>query len=285
MSNTIGIVGIGLVGTALSELLIKAGYTVGGYDIRAEQNLVLANLGGRAHHSAADVFKQYPQVILSLPTSDDVRKVLGDAVPGSLIIDTSTGDPADSREFGDRLSARGVAYVDATLGGSSKQIRNREAICICGGSEEAFTRAESVLAIIAARVFHVGPCGAGASMKLVLNLALGLHRAVLAEALTYADACGIDPAQALEILKAGPAYSKAMDVKGAKMLSANYEPEARLTQHLKDVRLILETGARHEAWLPLSDQHRVLLELAEAAGFGASDNSAVIEAYRKENRR
>jgi 3-hydroxyisobutyrate dehydrogenase-like beta-hydroxyacid dehydrogenase len=117
-------------------------------------------------------------------------------------------------------------------------------------------------------------------MKLVLNLVLGLHRAVLAEALCFASAMDLDPAAALEVLKAGPAYSRVMDTKGHKMLACDFSVEARLSQHLKDVRLILAAGARCGAHLPLSFVHRMILEQAEAAGFGPADNSAVIQAFR-----
>jgi 3-hydroxyisobutyrate dehydrogenase-like beta-hydroxyacid dehydrogenase len=119
-------------------------------------------------------------------------------------------------------------------------------------------------------------------MKLVFNLVLGLHRAVLAEALSFAGSYGIDPAAALEVLKAGAAYSKVMDIKGGKMLSGDFTPEARLSQHLKDVRLIVAAAERCGAMVPLSEIHRELLERAEAAGFGAMDNSAVIKAFEVE---
>jgi 3-hydroxyisobutyrate dehydrogenase-like beta-hydroxyacid dehydrogenase len=285
--GAVGIIGVGLVGTALAELLLEKGYNVGGYDIAPPQLRNLARIGGTAHRSSAEVFAAYPQVILSLPNSEVVLQVLAEFGPGipagCQVIDTSTGDPAHSRKAGAELVARGVEYLDATLGGSSRQIRNHEAICLCGGTPRAFERAGDLLRLIAAQVFHLGPAGAGAAMKLVLNLVLGLNRAALAEGLAYAIACGIDAAKALEVLKAGPAYSRAMDVKGEKMLRHDYKPEARLAQHLKDVRLILATGEQAGVRLPLSAAHRALLEAAEAAGFGAADNSAVFEAYRKRN--
>ena len=104
-------------------------------------------------------------------------------------------------------------------------------------------------------------------MKLALNIAIGLHRAVLAESLAFAENNGIDPALALAILKAGPAYSRAMDVKGAKMLARDFTPEARLAQHLKDVRLILETGRRTGSRLPLSAVHEALLARGRGSWF------------------
>jgi len=93
------------------------------------------------------------------------------------------------------------------------------------------------------------------------------------------DNLEVDPATALEVLKAGAAYSKVMDIKGGKMLSGDFTPEARLSQHLKDVRLILAAAGQCGAKVPLSEIHRALLEQAEAAGFGALDNSAVIKAF------
>jgi len=198
------------------------------------------------------------------------------------VIDTTTGEPEEMAGFGARLAGRSIAYLDATIGSSSRQVREGEAILICGGDPAAFARCADLFALCCRKAFHVGPCGSGARMKLALNLVLGLNRAVLGEGLEYARACGIDPAEALEILKAGPAYSRAMDTKGRKMLTGDFEPEARLSQHLKDVRLILAAGERCGAKLPLTTVHRALLEQAEAAGYGASDNSAIIHVFRKD---
>jgi len=136
-----------------------------------------------------------------------------------------------------------------------------------------------VLAAFSRQSFHMGAAGSGNRMKLAMNLVLGLHRAVLAEGLAFARANGIDPHSALEVLKAGPAYSRVMDIKGEKMIARDFTPQARLSQHLKDVRLILEVGERCAAMLPLSAVHRELLRKLEDAGFGAEDNSAVIRAF------
>ena len=128
-------------------------------------------------------------------------------------------------------------------------------------------------------MYHVGPCGSGIRMKLVFNLVLGLNRAVLAESLAFASRYGLSSRQALEILKVGPSYSRVMDTKGPKMLRRDFEPEARLSQHLKDVRLILAAGESCGAKLPLSELHSRLLADAERLGFGAADNSAIFESF------
>lgn len=280
-----GIIGLGLVGGALAERLIKSGYRVTGYDVRSEQRDALSRLGGEPLASNAEVVRGASRLILSLPTSEIVARVLDeierDLAPGAVVIDTTTGAPHDSAACAARLEELGVDYVGATIGGSSRQVREGDAIFICGAKEEAFRRCADLLAVCSRRVFHVGPPASGAAMKLVLNLVLGLNRAALAEGLEFARACGIDPGLALEILKAGPAYSRAMDTKGQRMLSGDFEPEARLSQHLKDVRLILAEGEKVGARLPLSEAHRRLLEEAEAAGLGQADNSAIIKLFQK----
>jgi 3-hydroxyisobutyrate dehydrogenase-like beta-hydroxyacid dehydrogenase len=116
-------------------------------------------------------------------------------------------------------------------------------------------------------------------MKLVTNLVLGLNRAALAEGLAFAGALGLDAGRALALLRDSAAHSRVMDGKGEKMVRGDFEPQARLAQHLRDVRLILAESEAAGLPLPLSLAHRRLLEAAEAAGYGPLDNSAVIRAY------
>jgi 3-hydroxyisobutyrate dehydrogenase-like beta-hydroxyacid dehydrogenase len=277
-NEPVGIIGLGLLGGAIAERFTKAGFTVYSFDVRPE-------CGGAAE-SAADVARRARRIVLSLPTSDICAAVIEEMEPhlaaGALIIDTTTGDPEQIAGFGAALTNRGVRYLDATVGGSSKLVREGAAIVMVGGDPGAFADSRDLLECFSRRAFHVGPCSSGARMKLVFNLVLGLNRAVLAEALSFAASYGIDPAAALEVLKAGAAYSKVMDIKGAKMLTGDFTPEARLSQHLKDVRLILAAAQRCGAMVPLSEIHRELLARAEAAGFGAMDNSAVIKAFEAE---
>ena len=117
-------------------------------------------------------------------------------------------------------------------------------------------------------------------MKLVTNLVLGLNRAALAEGLALGEAIGLDPEMTLRVMRRSPAYSRIMDVKGEKMIRSEFSPDARLSQHLKDVRLMLELGERAGLPMTLSAAHRAALEQAEADGLGALDNSALIQVLR-----
>lgn len=281
---TIGCIGIGLLGTALATRLAAAGHQLTGYDPDPAAAARLGALGGRALSSAADVAVSAGVLIWSLPGPVQVRETVKAIDPfvrdGSILLDTTTGDPGDVVRHAALFAARGVHYLDCEIGGSSRQTAAGEAIILCGGDPQAFSACRGILDAISSRIFHTGPAGTGTRMKLALNIAIGLHRAVLAESLSFAERNGIDPAVALEILKSGPAYSKAMDVKGHKMLSGDFTPEARLAQHLKDVRLILDAGRSAGARLPLSELHEQLLAEAVERGLGAADNSAVIELYR-----
>lgn len=280
-SGRIGMVGLGLLGSAIGARLRQAGFTTVGFDLDPVQLSEFRNRGGLAAASAREAAAE--RFILCLPTSTIAREVLGDVESalerGAIVIDATTGDPADAETNHARLAKLGIQYLDATVGGSSRQTLAGGAIVMAGGAPAAFERCTDIFSAFARKSFHVGPAGSGARMKLVLNLALGLNRAVLAEALNFARASGIDPQLALAVLTAGPAYSAAMDAKGEKMIREDFTPEARLSQHLKDVRLILESAAASGARVPLSEVHRRLLETAERQGYGAADNSAVIKAF------
>jgi 3-hydroxyisobutyrate dehydrogenase-like beta-hydroxyacid dehydrogenase len=225
--------------------------------------------------------------LISLYTTDTVEEVLGQLDgglrPGQILIDTTTGEPEQTARLGARLAARGVQYLDAPISGSSEQTRRGEATAIVGGAQEAFAACRDLFACCVRQTTYAGPCGSGSRMKLVSNLVLGLNRAALAEGLVFAQSLGIDPEAALQVLIGSMAYSRIMDTKGRKMIEGDFRTQARLSQHLKDLRLILQAAAVAGRELPLTETHRRLLEAAEAAGFGDADNSAIIRAFDRKS--
>ncbi|HUQ94255.1 MAG TPA: NAD(P)-dependent oxidoreductase [Bryobacteraceae bacterium] len=285
MKQPLGLLGVGLVGRALIGRLRTAGFAVCAYDPAPASRQHVIGLGAEWIESEREVARTCRRVILSLPGPAEVRAVMdliaAELRPGDLMIDTTTGDPKDVEAFARLLAERQVWYLDATLGGSSRQIATGEAIVICGGPDAGFSEAAPILHSISDRVFHTGPPGSGTRMKLVLNLVLGLQRAVLAEALEFANRFEIEPDRALTILKASPAYATVMDTKGEKMLRGDFHPEARLAQHAKDVRLMLQCGMENGAFLPLTRVHDGLLREAVARGWGPEDNSAIIKLFQR----
>ena len=280
-SHLVGLIGLGLMGTVLAQRFLQAGYDVLGWDLNPDCRGHLEAAGGRFANGITDVIKTCDRIVLSLPSHETVAEVLqsADAVlrNGQTIIDMSTGDPAAAVVQAELLSKRGIDYVDATVSGSSEQLRNGQAIILAGATESAYERCRDLFGCLVQKQFHVGLPGSGARMKLVTNLVLGLNRAALAEGLCFARYLGLDLEQALLLLRESMSYSRIMDTKGDKMLHGDFSPQARLSQHLKDVRLMM-TAAGVEAYLPLTEVHRTLLERAEKMGLGQLDNSAILEA-------
>lgn len=285
----LGVIGLGLLGSALAERALGGGLAVVGYDLVDERRTNLARLGGEAAPSFPDVAARCRRLLLVLP-HDGVSRVVLESLADVLtsdhvVLDATTGDADATAELGRMLAERGVAYLDTTVSGSSEQARRGEALLMVGGSPEAFERCRDLFDVLSKQTLHVGPCGNGAKMKLVTNLVLGLNRAALAEGFVLAEILGLDPSQTLAVLQASAAYSKAMDAKGEKMITGDFAPQAKLSQHLKDVRLMLAAAARTGRNLPLSDAHRKLLELAESLGLGEADNSAIVRAFDAASRR
>ena len=272
------------MGGAFAGRLLRGGFLVIGCDIDPNCQAMLAKQGGTNVATAAEVLKRCDRVILSLPSHREVGQVIaagaGAFRSGQIIIDTTTGDPEHTERLAADLAERGVTYLDATISGNSAQVREGTAVVMVGGEANAYAACSDVLAKLGCESFHTGPSGSGARMKLVTNLVLGLNRAALAEGLALGEAIGLDPDLTLRVMRRSPAYSRAMDVKGEKMIRSEFSPDARLSQHLKDVRLMLEMGEHAGLPMILSSAHRAILEQAEAAGLGALDNSALIQVLR-----
>ena len=278
---------MGLLGSALTESLIKAGFTVRGYDTAPDRVREHEARGGVPARSPADAARGATVVMTCLMTADIVRDVLlgpdgaiDAAEPGLVVIDNSTIHPDASAALAGLLAQRGIPMLDAPVAGSSGQARRREAPIVVGGDPEVFARCRPILDALTERVRHVGPNGAGARAKLVINLVLGLNRLALAEGLLFGLRQGLDGRALLAVLKDSGAYSRAMDLKGERMVEGNFEAEGKLVQHLKDVELMLEVG--HAAGAPLlaTALHRQLLLAGVASGLGDHDNSAIIAVLR-----
>ena len=287
-THTIGVVGLGLVGSALSRRLLAAGFQVTGFDLRDEARTALDAQGGRAAASLAEVAEAASCVVLAVFNTDDVLRVVEGpdgllSAPGVRhIIDCSTGTPHELEALAARLKGRGISFIEAPLSGSSQQIAAGEATLLLGGEAGALQACELVLAAISGQRIHVGGAGMGAKAKLATNLVLGLNRAVLAEGMVFAENMGIPPEQFLSLVLASPATSGAAEAKGRLMVDGNFAPQSRIHQHLKDVKLMIESAAAQGQKLPLSEAHAALMRAAIAAGDGELDNAAIIREIRRQ---
>ncbi len=283
MTSSIGLVGLGLVGTAMAERLVAEQFKIVGFDIDSTKCKQLEQLGGKAFNGPAQVAEQTDCIVLSLPNTEVVLQVV-EGPSGILeskklpryIIDTTTGDPEETAALAQRLIKKDVYFLDAPFSGSSQQVRDKEIVFMVGGDKTAYEKCMDIFQSLGEKVFYVGESGSGSKAKLASNLILGLNRLALAEGLVFAKKIGLKPRAFLELLKVTPAYSAAMDIKGKKMLDGDFQPQARLRQHHKDVSIILKYAEKLKQELPLSKVHLDVLKKAIEAGDGDLDNSAVI---------
>lgn len=289
MAETIGIVGLGLMGTAMSRRLMEAGHRVRGFDIDPVRLDALAANGGEPADSAGDAARGAGFVILSLLYAEDARAaclgeggIAGAAGERLVVIDTSTSAPDDSERLGADLRREGVGFLDAGLSGSRNNVMEGSIVSVVGGEAADFEAARPILGAFARSVRRVGPNGAGARTKLVINLVLGLTRLALSEGLVLGMKSGLDAERLLEALKDSAAYSRAMDQRGERMIRADYDsPLSRVRQHHKDVRLILEEGQKVGAPMLLSSAHQQVLQAAELGGLADADTAAIIEVLKR----
>ncbi len=286
--EAIGVVGVGLVGLALAEHLITRGFHVVGFDIEPARCAELERLGGQVASGPSEVGARTRRIFLSLMTTETVSDVIegddglmtADRAPRYLL-DTTTGMPDETVALAERLRKRGVSYLDATISGSSQQIRDRQAVVMVGGDAADYEACGDLLRAVSDRVVHLGLTGSGSKAKLASNLILGLNRLALAEGLVFADRLGLDGAAFLDLLKISPAYSVAVDVKGEKMLRGDFTAQSRAAQHHKDLSIILDQARRAGQDLPLARVHLGILEKVIAKGDGELDSSVVIEEIRR----
>jgi 3-hydroxyisobutyrate dehydrogenase-like beta-hydroxyacid dehydrogenase len=286
--SAVGLVGLGLLGEALARRLLNAGFEVRGFDLDPAKNARLAGIGGRSAISVAAIAESCQPIVLAVFSTDQVETVVerellpvvGDS-SGRIVLCASTCDPDRIALLGERVAARGLRFLETPVSGSSGQVSRGEGVGLVGGDLDVLSAAEPVLRALFATYFHIGKIGDGGRAKLAVNLILGLNRLALAEGLVFAERLGLDPAAFLEVARGSASYSQVMDVKGAKMVRGDFAPEGRVTQHLKDVHLMLEQAERVKQQLPLLEIHAGVLEACLRHGEGDLDNSIVVEEIRR----
>lgn len=290
LTPKIGIVGLGLVGRALAQRLKDAGYVCIGSDIRQEAMDFFAAQGYAIQTSVAQLAQSVDILILAVFDTSGVQGVVHQILQAKsnhpteselTLMDCSTGDPIALENLATQLKANGMRFLEAPLSGSSVQIENGEATLLLGGETADVQRLVPLLKVLATQSIHVGGVGMAARAKLATNLVLGLNRAALAEGMVFAESMGIAPKAFLDLVLATPARSDAAVVKGNMMVNAQFAPQSRIRQHLKDVQLMLDIAQVHQQNLPLSQTHAALMRDAVAAGDGELDNAAIVQQIRR----
>ncbi len=287
MDDVVGIVGVGRMGQAFAHHLLQAGFEVHGFDLEAKRMDELAGRGGIPAVSPAAAARGARWILTSLPNSEAVRNaVLGPAgivegaAGGAILADTTTSRPQDSERLGAELAARGIRFLDAAVSGTSAMAWKKDLVVLAGGAPEDFAAGLPCLQAIGRAAYRMGPVGAGALTKLIVNLVLAGNRLALAEGLVLGMKAGMAGESLLAVLQDSACSSKTMGDKGPKMLRGDYTPEGLVGIALKDAHLMLEQGRRFGAPLLLTSLWAQVLQAAAAGGLLERDTVAFIEVLR-----
>ncbi len=290
MTDTIGQIGLGSVGRELAPHLIKAYGTLTLNDRDEARAKSFGNAGGvfastpRAVADASDV------VLLSLPDPDAVRAVLlgkdgilTGATRCTLIIDTTTSDPATARDMEATAKARGITYVEAPISTpipgmpGPAAARNASATFLVGAAPESFERVRSVLSHLGKHVFHVGAVGQGSAMKLVTNYIAGATRVAVAEGFALAAAMGIPCARTAEICRHAAAASQTLEEVIKQVIEGDLnEVNFSVDLRYKDFRLTSELAREMQVPMPLNAIIIELYQMMRARGMGAMEMNNVV---------
>lgn len=281
--TTVGIVGLGLLGGAVASRLRAAGHAVVGHDVAPERIAALEAMGGKAADSAGAVARAADAVCTVLPSLAAVEDVILGASglvttlrPGQPVIQMSTISPALTDRLAAALAARGLAFLDCPISGTSGMVARGDGIVFVGGERALYDRWQPVLESVLPRSIFIGRAGQAMVLKLIANLLVALHSAAAAEALNMAGRAGLDLPLALEVLRSSAAGSRMLDVRGPMMVRDEFPAQMKLDLFMKDLHLIQDAAGALGAAVPLTDVAERLYAEAMTRGFHQDDLSVVI---------
>ncbi|MBS34459.1 MAG: hypothetical protein CMO26_00880 [Thiotrichales bacterium] len=296
MSNKrLGVIGLGAVGGRLARRLLVEFGALEVHDQSSTQCDALVAAGARASDSPRQMAQCCNTVLLSLPSPAAVESVMqgqNGLLQGvhekSIVLDTSTLDPATSRYWAERVSSSGGCYLDTpvtcavTQGGGTAAVETGELTVLVGGDEGAFARAHEVLDVIGRRIHYLGAAGAGSVMKLVSNHISGIQTLAIAEALSLAEVCGFDARRTLEVCADTVANSYVMEsIVAARLDTMRDETHFAIELMRKDHRLAATLAAQHDVPLPMNQTALELCDRMCAAGYAKRDNVSAFEYFRE----
>jgi 3-hydroxyisobutyrate dehydrogenase-like beta-hydroxyacid dehydrogenase len=276
----VGMVGLGIMGSAMSTNLAHAGFRVVGFDVVPRRRAQFARSGGVATKSPRDVVRRANIIVTSLPSAEALSEVAAElaqsAGRGTIVIETSTLPIPVKEAARDVLARRGVVLLDCPLSGTGAQARVKDLILYASGDRAAYTKTISVMQGFTRANYYVGPFGAGSKMKFVANLLVAIHNVAAAEAMVLGMKAGLDPALVLKVVSDGAGGSRMLQVRGPMMVKGDYS-EATMKNEIwqKDMTIIGEFARTLECPTPLFSASAPIYNAAMAMGLGKEDTGAV----------
>lgn len=284
-STRIGIIGLGLIGTALAQRLAGADIAVIGFDIDPNRCDAFRSDRRRIAASASDLAEQSQSIVIAVYDGAQVEAVLNElenSPARPALICTTTCAPGEIERIAAGAACARFTFVEAPISGTSTDVRDGTATMLVAGASDAIRTVHALLAVLCPRRTHVGNIGDASRTKLAINLILQNNRAALAEGIVFAERLGLDGRTFLEAARNSAAYSRVMDTKGEKMLRRDFRPQSHIAQTLKDAELILLEARQRGLHLAITEAQADLLRAAVALEGADSDSAAVIEAVRRQ---
>ncbi|HYQ65824.1 NAD(P)-dependent oxidoreductase [Actinophytocola sp.] len=274
----IAFIGLGIMGLPMAVNLVRAGHEVTGHNRSPARTARFAEQGGRAADSVRDAVAGAEIVITMLPDSPDVEAVAADVLTArrALWVDMSTISPVTARSVAAQARDAGLRTLDAPVSGGEQGAVDGTLSIMVGGEAADVEAARPVLEVVGRTIVHVGPAGAGQTVKAANQLIVAGTIGLVAEALTLLDAQGVDLTPAVEVLSGGLAGSAVLDRKSANMLRHEFAPGFRVDLHHKDLGIALGTARESGVPLPLGAVVAQLMAAARAQGHGDLDHSALL---------
>ena len=282
--TTVGFVGLGIMGGPMAANLAAAGFDVVGHNRSPDPVRRLEERGGRGADSVAAAVAEAEVVVTMLPDSPDVEAVaLGDdgiyarARPGTLHLDMSTIRPDVARRLAAAGAERGLRVLDAPVSGGEQGAIDATLSIMVGGDRGDVDDARPVLEAVGKTVVHVGPAGAGQTVKAANQLIVAGTLELVAEAIVFLEASGVDTRAAVEVLAGGLAGSAVLERKAPAMLRRDFTPGFRVELHHKDMGIVTAAAREAGAVIPLGAAVAQLLASLQASGDGGLDHSALLK--------
>ena len=278
--QTVGMIGLGIMGSAMSANLTRAGVRVIGYDVAPGARAAHKRAGGVPAKSPREVARRAGIVITSLPSaralSDVAAELAKSAKRGTVVVETSTL-PIDAKTAArDVLARRGVTLLDCPLSGTGAQARAKDLLIYVSGERSAYAKVAPVLPGFTSANYYVGAFGAGSKMKFVANLLVAIHNVAAAEAMVLGMKAGLDPAMILKVVAGGAGGSRMFQVRGPMMVKGDYS-DATMKNEVwqKDMTIIGDFARSLDCPTPLFAASAPIYNAAMAMGLGKQDTGAV----------
>ncbi len=288
---TVGFIGLGAMGMGMATTLVRAGFTVQGYDINPQAQEHFTSIGGNGAATPAAAAQGVDVLVVMVVSAEQVDSVLfgqfgNDAAatlaPDAVVMVCSTVAPAFARELGARLQSQGLHLLDAPVSGGVARAAEGKLSMMVSGSPTAFERCEPLLAVLAERVYRLGDeAGQGSTVKMINQLLAGVHIAAASEAMALGVKAGVEPQQLYDVISNSAGSSWMFQNRVPHMLAGDYTPLSAVEIFVKDLGIVLETGKQERFPLPLAAAAHQMFLMAAAAGYGRLDDAAVVKVFEQ----